>query len=135
MAAPETVKPDADRPPRVLVVDSDAQSVRQLVSELRRLGCEPLEATPFEDGKKLWRDQHPPMMIVDVCLGQFNGLQLLLRARAERPDVKAIVTCAFPDKVLEAETARFGGTFLVKPLTTTQVMTVLGQIKEGQQSR
>ena len=41
------------------------------------------------------------MLIADVRLGQFNGLQLLLRARADRPDVTAVITCSFPDKVLE----------------------------------
>jgi len=116
----------ATRVQRVLIVDSDAQSARQLVAELRRWGCDPIEATSFEEGKRLWTAEKPPMLIVDVCLGQFNGLQLLLRARSDRPDVRAIITCGFPDKVLEAETTRFGGTFLVKPLSPAQVMAILG---------
>jgi DNA-binding NtrC family response regulator len=111
--------------PRVLVVDTDAQNVRQLVAELRRLGCDPVEATSFEEAKRIWVAERPPMMVVDVCLGQFNGLQLLLRARADRPDLKAVITCAFPDKVLESETERFGATFLVKPLTASQIASVL----------
>jgi DNA-binding NtrC family response regulator len=115
----------ADQLPRVLVVDSDVQNVRQLGAELRRWGCDPLEATSFEEAKRLWMAEHPPMLVVDVCLGQFNGLQLLLRARADRPDVKAVITCAFPDKVLESETERFGATFLVKPLTAAQLASVL----------
>ena len=111
---------------KVLVVDSDVKSVRELGAALRQRGWEPLEATSFEEGKRLWLAERPLMLVADVRLGQFNGLQLLLRARADRPDVVAFITCSFPDKVLEAETRRFGGTFLVKPLAPEEIITVLG---------
>lgn len=65
------------------------------------------------------------MLIADVRLGQFNGLQLLLRVRADRPDLTAVITCAFEDKVLEAETQRFGGIFLVKPVSAEDVLVTL----------
>jgi DNA-binding NtrC family response regulator len=107
---------------KVLVVDSDPKSVQELGVALRDRGCEPLEATSFEAAKQLWIAEKPPALIADVRLGQFNGLQLLLRAKADRPDVAAVITCAFPDKVLEAETQRFGGTFMVKPLTPEEVL-------------
>jgi DNA-binding response OmpR family regulator len=114
-----------DKPIKVLVVDSDLKSVYELGNALRTRGCEPLEATSFEAGKALWIAEKPPLLIADIRLGQFNGLQLLLRARADRPDVAAIITCAFPDKVLETETHRFGGTFLVKPVQPEKVLAVL----------
>ncbi len=126
MTAEDAGNPKGDgSAPRVLVVDGDAQPVRLLANELRRWGCEPLEATTFEEAKRLWTAERPPLIVIDVCLGQFNGLQLLLRAKADRPDVKAVITCAFADKVLESETQRFGGTFLVKPFTPVQVATGL----------
>jgi DNA-binding NtrC family response regulator len=107
---------------KVLVVDSDPKSVQELVDALRDRGCEPLEATSFEIAKQLWIAEKPAALIADIRLGQFNGLQLLLRAKADRPDVAAVITCAFPDKVLESETQRFGGTFMVKPLTPEDVL-------------
>ena len=119
-------KEDRGQVLKVLVVDTDVKNVRELGVALRQRGWEPLEATSFEQGKRLWVAEQPSMLIADVRLGQFNGLQLLLRARADRPDVVAVITCSFPDKVLEAETKRFGGTFLVKPLAPEQVITVLG---------
>ena len=107
---------------KVLVVDSDLQHLQALLAALRQRGYEPLGASSYEEGKQLWVAEKPPMLIADVRLGQFNGLQLLLRARADRPDVTAIITCPFPDKMLEAETRRFGGTFLVKPLKPEDVL-------------
>ena len=110
---------------KVLVVDADSESVRALGAAFRGRGCEPLEATSFEEAKRLWIAEHPPMLIADVRLGQFNGLQLLLRAKADRPDVVAVITCAIDDKVLEAETRRFGGTFVVKPVTADEICATL----------
>jgi ActR/RegA family two-component response regulator len=110
---------------KVLVVDSDPENVHELGRALRNQGYEPLEATAFEAAKALWMAEKPSMLIADIRLGQYNGLQLLLRAKAELPDVAAVITCGFPDKVLEAETQRLGGTFLVKPLRAEDVLTAL----------
>ena len=94
-----------------------------MFSEALRLdGCAILEASTFEDGKKLWTRDKPDVLIVDVRLGQFNGLQLLMRARYDRPDLHAIITCPFQDQVLEAEAHRFGGTFLTKPIDAWQIV-------------
>jgi DNA-binding NtrC family response regulator len=110
---------------KVLIVDVDPQCVRALAVAIRRLGGEPLEATSFEGARRLWIAERPPMLIADVRLGQFNGLQLLLRAKADRPDLVAVITCAIEDKVLEAETRRFGGTFFVKPVTPEEICATL----------
>ncbi len=110
---------------KALVVDSDLKNVHEFSAALRDRGYKPLEATTFEAAKQLWMAEKPPLLIADVRLGPFNGLQLLLRAKADRPDVTVVITCAFPDKVLEAETQRFGGTFLVKPLKPEDVLAAL----------
>lgn len=110
---------------KVLVVDSDSQNVQALVAAFRSRGCETLEATSFDQAKGLWIAEQPPILVADIRLGQFNGLQLLLRAKADRPDVVAAITCATPDTVLEAETRRFGGRFFVKPIAPDDVCATL----------
>ncbi len=106
----------------VLLVDTDLRVMHGYATALREAGFAVLEAVSFEDGRRLWRSTHPDVLVVDVRLGQFNGLQLLMRARADRSDIHAIITCPFPDAVLEAETRRFGGTFLTKPLQPWQIV-------------
>jgi DNA-binding response OmpR family regulator len=110
------------RPQTVLLVDTDFRLMNAFAEELRANGYEVLEAATFEDGRRLWSRARPDVLVVDVRLGQFNGLQLLMRARSERPDLHAIITCPFTDSVLEAETRRFGGTFLTKPLAPWQIL-------------
>jgi two-component system response regulator RegA len=105
-----------------LVVDSDFRNVRNLALALREEGLDVFEATSFQEGKFLWSTQSPDVLVVDIRLGQFNGLQLLMRARSDRPEIRAIITSSFPDPVLESETHRFGGIFMVKPINRRQMM-------------
>jgi DNA-binding response OmpR family regulator len=116
---------------KVLVVDADSASRQQLHAKLREAGFETLDAATYEEGRRLWSSERPSVLIADIRLGQYNGLQLLLHARAAQPGIAALITCSFPDKVLEAETTRFGGTFFVKPLDMERV---LGAIRQHRQA-
>ena len=111
---------------KVLIVDSDIRSVHELALALRHQGYDTFEATSFAEAKRLWLSESPQVLVADVCLGQFNGLQLLMQAREDKPDVNAVITCAFADVVLEAEARRFGGVFLVKPLEPGQILAAIG---------
>jgi two-component system response regulator RegA len=106
----------------VLLVDTDLEVLHAFAQALRAAGYLVFEASSFEDGKRLWQEMTPAVLIVDVRLGEFNGLQLLMRARSSRPDLKGIITCPFADQVLEAEARRFGGTFLIKPIAPSQIV-------------
>lgn len=113
-------------PCTVLVVDTDLRVLHGFAQALREDGYIVFEASSFEDGKRLWREITPAVLVVDIRLGQFNGLQLLMRARSDRPDLKGIITCPFADQVLQAETQRFGGTFLIKPIAPWQIVQAVG---------
>jgi DNA-binding NtrC family response regulator len=122
-------RPEQSAGPRsisVLVVDADALLVREVVAALRQEGLRVVEARTFLEAKRVWESERPSALIVDITLGDFNGLQLLMRARDAQPDVRAVVTCAFPDPVLEAETRRLGGTFMLKPVDPARVLAALG---------
>ena len=116
---------NAPRPRTALVVDSDFGNVRNLARALREEGLDVFEASTFQEGKFLWSTRAPDVLIVDIRLGQFNGLQLLMRARSDRPDLRAIITSSVPDPVLEAETHRFGGVCMVTPIDPRQVLHAL----------
>jgi two-component system response regulator RegA len=113
-----------NQPPKVLIVDPDVRVLHQLTAVLHDR-YQIHEATTFPAARGLWNMEFPDVLIADVRLGEFNGLQLLMRAREERPDLIAVITCAFPDRVLEAETRRLGGTFLVKPVPPQQVLATI----------
>src|SRR5262245_17075482 len=77
---------------KILIVNSDPRNIHELAGALRSRGCTLFEATSYESGKRLWMTERPDVLIADVRLEQFNGLQLLLRAKAERPEIAAFIT-------------------------------------------
>jgi two-component system response regulator GlrR len=102
--------------PRILVVD-DAPSVRRMLTELlSAAGYEVLSAATFEEGKQLADSGEPDLMLIDIRLGDFNGLQLAVRERVNHPGRPVIVMTGHSDPVLEAEARRHGAEFLEKPL-------------------
>jgi DNA-binding NtrC family response regulator len=99
-----------------LVVDLEARSLYEMSKTFRDAGCRTFGASSFADAKRVLAAQLPSVLVADVRLGEFNGIQLLLLARALRPNITGVITNAFADPVLAEETRRLGGTFLVKPI-------------------
>ena len=100
----------------VLLVDDDPEVVHTLRELLESAGYRVLAATSFEDGKRLLADSPPPaVLITDVRLGMFNGLQL---AVLRPPTTGVIVISGFLDPTLEAETRRLGGVYILKPVSS-----------------
>ena len=98
----------------VLLVDDDPEVVHTLRQVLESAGHRVLAATSFEDGKRLLAGTPPPTVLVtDVRLGMFNGLQL---AVLRPPTTGVIVISGHLDRTLEAETRRLGGIYLLKPV-------------------
>jgi len=110
-----------------LVVDTDPIYVRGVASLLRDHGYSVLEATSFQEGRRLWDAEHPQILVADIRLGSFNGLQLLIRARADRSDLSAVITSPVADKVLAEEARRFGGSFFVKPVEPKRLLDALAR--------
>lgn len=109
----------------ILVVDTDPTQVRALARQLRGCGYQVLEATSFPEAQRIWDAEHPQVLVADVRLEAYNGLHLLIRARAVRPDVTAIITSPVFDRVLADETRRLGGTLLMKPVDVGDIVATI----------
>ena len=99
---------------RVLIVDDDVEVADTLTEILERAGFDVKSATSFEEGKRMLTDTPPPdLLVTDIRLGRFNGLQLAVIRPA---GTALIVISGHADPTLEAETRRLGGQFLLKPV-------------------
>jgi FixJ family two-component response regulator len=98
--------------PTVLVVDDDPNSV---TSWRKSSSHAKPDAHSRRRGNRRAdpRDAVPDVLLVDVRLGAFNGLQLV--AMAERP-IPTIVMTGHDDVALRAAAERMGAEFLVKPI-------------------
>ena len=97
----------------VLVVDDDRLVRQTLAALLTADGYRVLTAENVEVADAILRNTCPDVLLVDVRLGAFNGLQLI--AMAERP-IPSIVMTGHDDVTLRRTAAGFGAEYLVKPI-------------------
>ncbi len=103
--------------PSLLLVDDDLALLNALSRFLSDSGYAVVACNTFEEAKQQIADGHPDILVTDVRLGAFNGLQLALLARDVRPDVRVVVFSGFDDPVLKEEARRIGASYLVKPVS------------------
>lgn len=67
----------------------------------------------------------PALLIADIRLGEYNGLHLVLRGKAVKRDLAAIVTSGVADSVLQSEAEQLGATFVLKPASTEEFLAAI----------
>ena len=113
---------------RVLLVDDEPAVVETLRAILIEAGYETASATSFEDGRRLLLSSPAPDVIVaDVRLGSFNGLQLVLMRPAT---TAAIVISGHWDRMLEAEARQNGAAYLPKPVAAATLIETVARVLE-----
>lgn len=100
---------------QILVVNSDRTALALMAVSLKASGYDPTLAADFEDARALLKTGDFPLLITAQRLGTHNGLHLVMRARATRPALGAIVSTPTPDPILEGEAAMFGAICVIAP--------------------
>ena len=112
---------------RAVVVDDDPQVLSLASRWLKSAGCESvMSSSCFADARVQIKVFEPSILIADVRLGDFNGIQLGLLARRIRTDVRVLIISGWDDSVLRRETEQFGAAFLQKPLRAEAVLSAVG---------
>ena len=87
----------------ILVVSNDGRGLANTLGVLNRAGYEASGASSFQDATRLVATRPIDLVIADECLGEFNGLHVILKARCKNPDVAAIVTTRTKTRGLETD--------------------------------
>lgn len=126
-AKTDTAPPRSDTPQTwsVLVVEDDPSLLSALESALRDAGINVVGAGTFELGRQRLRDSPPDVLVTDIRLGAYNGLQLAVMARAASAEMRVIVFSGFDDPVLRAEAERMGASYLVKPIRASDLVELI----------
>ncbi len=101
---------------QVLVVDDDRQVLRYLSEVLRDAGYDTVTCERYMDARSLLSSTRPDMLLTDIRLGAYNGLQLAIFAKNRHPGIPVVVLTGFEDPTLRDQAAASGATFLVKPV-------------------
>jgi DNA-binding response OmpR family regulator len=106
----------------ILIVDDHRVTRLGLAEMLGNAGYDVITAGTFQEARRILREAPPDLLIADVRLGSFNGLQLVISGQHRVP---AIVITGYADAVLEAEARRGGAEYLVKPFDPEQLMALI----------
>jgi DNA-binding response OmpR family regulator len=105
-----------------LIVDPTPASLRHVVSVLSKAGFQAIAAESFARAKALLAGQRPDILVTAIRLGEYNGLHLALRGKANRTDLAALVTSPVSDPVLMADAESMNATFIVTPVSDEELV-------------
>jgi DNA-binding response OmpR family regulator len=111
--------------PKILIVEDDVATRVGLQELLRHAGYDAIAAGTFRDGRRALEEETPDLLIADLRLDGFNGLQLVLLN--PRP-IPAIIVTGFPDEVLQADARRLGAEYLVKPFSSSALLDMIKRL-------
>ena len=109
-------------PHRILIVEDHEATRQGLRALLTNAGYEVVSASTFAEGRRSLAEQTPDLLISDVRLGEYNGLQLIAAAPLGVP---SIIVTGFPDLVLEAEALKLGAHYLTKPIVADALLRLI----------
>jgi pilus assembly protein CpaE len=111
---------------KVLVVDDDASVQRLLQQTLRQEGYEVLIATDGVEASRLWQQEAPSLVLLDVLLQGVDGYEVATRIRAaEAPGthVPIIMLTSDRDPTQKVRALRAGADdYLVKPFHPAELL-------------
>ena len=102
---------------RVLVAEDEEILRRNLIEFLRAAGYEVVGAADGVAALELAREEDFDVVVTDIRMPRMDGIELLRKIVAERPETKVLVTTAYASVDTAIEALRFGAyDYLLKPI-------------------
>jgi CheY-like chemotaxis protein len=120
---PFVVSPGSPQPPfSALIVEPNELDLVRVVSALSGAGFAVTATDNYHEARNRLAAAPPLVLVTEIRLGAYNGLQLALRAEAAGRRTAVVVTSTVPDPVLRRDADRVGATFALKPLTEAELL-------------
>jgi len=114
-------------PYRILVLDDDENALAGIVELLRDAEYIATGAATYEDAKHLLEANAYDLLITDVRLRGFNGLNLVMKARTDYPDMAVIIISGYDERLMDLEAGRYQATFVGKPVKPAAFLETVAQ--------
>ena len=118
--------PEAGQLGRLLVVDDDRPFLNRLARAMETRGFEVDTAETRAEAMKLVKAAAPDFAVVDMRLGDGNGLDVIERIREVNPDCKAIILTGYGNIATAVTAVKMGAIdYLSKPADADDVFAAL----------
>ena len=122
-------------PPKILVVDDDADMRQMLLCALDPLG-EISAAANGVDAVRLIKSRKPNLMLLDVAMPEMNGLEVLHAARELQPNIVVVMLTGESDLAIAKKALELGArTYITKPFDMDVVSGEVVRLLEGMSGR
>ncbi len=112
--------------PSLLIVDDDEPFLRRLAKAMEKRGFTVEQADSVAAGKAIATARPPAYAVVDLRLGDGNGLDVVEVLRTQRPDSRVVVLTGYGAIATAVAAVKIGATdYLSKPADATDVMNAL----------
>jgi DNA-binding NtrC family response regulator len=108
----------------ILIVEDDKSTLSGWVELLRAAGYGVIGVSSYEEGRQELGTM-PDLLITDVRLGVYNGLQLVMRGRMVNPRLQAIVITGYADQIVRREAVHLLAEHLEKPVDADRLLQVV----------
>ena len=109
-------------PYRILVLDDDEHALGGIVELLRDAGHHVTGAATYDAAKRLLGVSTYDLLISDVRLRSFNGLHLVMQARADHPDMAVVIITGYEDPMVDFEAHRYRAELVKKPIKPAEFL-------------
>jgi two-component system response regulator RegA len=118
----------ADTRPSVLVIDDEQRFAATLAQALERRGWAPRVAHTSADALAAARECLPDAAIVDLRLGDEDGLALIEPLRTAAPNARIVVLTGYASIATAVKAVKLGADdYLAKPVTASAVAAALAR--------
>jgi two-component system response regulator HydG len=117
-------------PKSALVVDDDVVVLALTGRWLEDQGYQVTALSDFVQAKERLRAQPFDVLLTDVRLGEFNGLQLAIEARVINPGMRIIVMSGWLDPAVRQDAAGCNAVVLLKPVTPGAILEAVESTEE-----
>ncbi|WP_075216579.1 ActR/PrrA/RegA family redox response regulator transcription factor [Mongoliimonas terrestris] len=116
----------------LLIVDDDKPFLQRLARAMEARGFEVDTADSVSDGLSKLEERSPAYAVVDMRLGDGNGLDVIERLRQHRPDARAIILTGYGNIATAVTAVKMGAVdYLAKPADADEVIAALTRDPES----
>jgi DNA-binding response OmpR family regulator len=109
-------------PFRIIVLDDDEHALTGIVEMLRDSGYYVTAAVTYDAAKRMLALGAYDLLVTDVHLRGFNGLNLVKQSRVDYPDMAVIIITGYDEPLMELEANRYHAKFIRKPLKPAEFL-------------